>query len=75
MPMSSWRDEVQAARDLALFVLELRRIDPAGGPRGGRDPLHELDDLTRTAIEAARAVINADAATAAWEHALKAPPW
>jgi aminoglycoside phosphotransferase (APT) family kinase protein len=39
-------DEVQAAKDLALFVLELRRIDPAGGPRGGREPLHELDDLT-----------------------------
>jgi aminoglycoside phosphotransferase (APT) family kinase protein len=29
-------DERQAARDLARFVLELRRIDPTGAPPGGR---------------------------------------
>jgi aminoglycoside phosphotransferase (APT) family kinase protein len=68
-------DEHQAARDLARFVAELRRVDPAGAPRGGREPLRELDDDTRAAIESARDVIDSDAATAAWERALQAPPW
>jgi aminoglycoside phosphotransferase (APT) family kinase protein len=68
-------DEQQAATDLARFVAELRRIDPAGAPRGGRQPLRELDAETRSAISSARGVIDADAATAAWERALQAPPW
>jgi aminoglycoside phosphotransferase (APT) family kinase protein len=69
-------DERQAARDLARFVAELRRLDPvAGAPRGGRRPLRELDAVTRGAIESARDVIDADAATAAWERALEAPAW
>jgi aminoglycoside phosphotransferase (APT) family kinase protein len=68
-------DERQAARDLARFVVELRRIDPAGAPPGGRKPLRELDAVTRAAIESARGVIDADAATAAWERALQAPAW
>jgi aminoglycoside phosphotransferase (APT) family kinase protein len=67
--------EVQAARDLARFVVELRRTDPAGAPRGGRKPLRELDAATRAAISSARGVIDADAATAAWERALQAPAW
>src|SRR4029450_7129246 len=36
-------DERRAAGELAQFVRELRRIDPAGAPRGGRRPLRELD--------------------------------
>ncbi|MBA2715011.1 MAG: aminoglycoside phosphotransferase family protein [Rubrobacteraceae bacterium] len=69
-------DEHQAARDLAQFVVELRRIDPAvGAPRGGRRPLRELDAVTRAAIESARDIIDGDAATAAWERALEAPAW
>ena len=69
-------DEHQAARDLAQFVTELRRIDPAAGaPRGGRRPLRELDTDTRAAIESARDVIDSPAATAAWERALEAPAW
>ena len=68
-------DEHQAARDLAQFVVELRGIDPAGAPRGGRKPLRELDTVTRTAIDAARGVIDSDAAIAAWERALAAPAW
>lgn len=68
-------DEQQAARDLARFVTELHRIDPAGAPRSGRRPLRELDAVTREAIEAARGVIDGDAATAAWERALEAPAW
>jgi aminoglycoside phosphotransferase (APT) family kinase protein len=38
-------------------------------------PLRELDAVTRAAIESARDVIDADAATAAWERALEAPAW
>lgn len=68
-------DEHRAARDLAQFVVELRRIDPVGAPHGGRKPLRELDTLTRAAIESARGVIDSDAATAAWEQALRAPSW
>jgi aminoglycoside phosphotransferase (APT) family kinase protein len=69
-------DEQQAARALAQFVVELRRIDPVvGAPRGGRKPLRELDAVTHAAIEAARGVIDSDAATAAWERALQAPAW
>jgi aminoglycoside phosphotransferase (APT) family kinase protein len=68
-------DEHQAANDLAQFVVELRRIDPVGVPRGGRRPLRELDAVTRAAINSARGVIDSDAATAAWERALQAPAW
>ncbi len=69
-------DEQLAARDLAQFVVELRRIDRVtGAPRGGRKPLRELDAVTRGAIESARSVIDSDAATAAWERALQAPAW
>jgi aminoglycoside phosphotransferase (APT) family kinase protein len=68
-------DERQVAADLAQFVTELRSLDPAGAPRGGRRPLRELDSLTRTAIDASRDVIDAEAATAAWARALRAPEW
>ena len=68
-------DEHRAARDLAQFVTELRRIDPVGAPRGGRRPLRELDAVTRAVIESARGVIDQAAATAAWERALQAPVW
>jgi aminoglycoside phosphotransferase (APT) family kinase protein len=68
-------DERQAARDLARFVAELRTIDPGRAPRAGRRPLRELDAATRSAIESSRGIIDADAATAAWERALQAPAW
>jgi aminoglycoside phosphotransferase (APT) family kinase protein len=68
-------DERQAAADLAQFVLELRRNDPAGAPRGGRKPLRELDAVTRAAIEASRGFIDTQAAAAAWKRALEAPIW
>jgi aminoglycoside phosphotransferase (APT) family kinase protein len=68
-------DERQAADDLAQFVVELRRVDPLGAPRGGRKPLRDLDAATRVAIEASRGVIDSDAAAAAWASALDAPVW
>ena len=68
-------DEREAARELAQFVVELRRIDPVGAPRGGRRPLRELDAVTRAALQSARDAIDSEAATAAWERALQAPAW
>jgi aminoglycoside phosphotransferase (APT) family kinase protein len=68
-------DERQAADDLARFVTKLRRADPVGAPPGGRRPLRELDGVTRMAIESSGDVIDSDAATAAWEDALRAPDW
>jgi aminoglycoside phosphotransferase (APT) family kinase protein len=69
-------DEPQAARDLARFVTELRRIPaPADAPAGGRRPLAELDAATRTSITAAGDAVDGPAALAAWERALQAPPW
>jgi aminoglycoside phosphotransferase (APT) family kinase protein len=44
-------DEEGAARDLARFVSELRRVGPAtGAPRAARPPLRELDAETREEI-------------------------
>jgi aminoglycoside phosphotransferase (APT) family kinase protein len=69
-------DECRAARELARFVGELRRIDPvAGAPPGGRAPLRELDAVTREAISSAAGLIDHQAVTAAWERALQAPAW
>jgi aminoglycoside phosphotransferase (APT) family kinase protein len=69
-------DERDAAERLAGFVSELRAL-PAGpdAPRGGRRPLAELDAVTREAITAAGAVIDAPGAVRAWERALAAPAW
>jgi aminoglycoside phosphotransferase (APT) family kinase protein len=68
-------DEREAARELAQFVAELRRVAPVGAPPGGRRPLRELDAVTRAAIRSAADAIDSDAATAAWELALQAPAW
>lgn len=68
-------DEAEAARELARFVVTLRRLDLEEAPRAGRRPLLELDPGTRAAIAAARAVIDAPAALGAWEGALQTPAW
>jgi aminoglycoside phosphotransferase (APT) family kinase protein len=68
-------DEAQAARDLARFVLELRRLDPSGAPRAGRKPLRQLDAGTRAEIEAARGAIDADAALDVWHDAVDSAAW
>ncbi|HVD28306.1 MAG TPA: phosphotransferase [Mycobacteriales bacterium] len=45
-----------------------------GGPYVGAGT-HDVGTVTRAVIEAARGVIDSDAATAAWERALRAPAW
>ena len=72
-------DPRRFATELARFLAALQRIDPAGGPppgphnffRGG--PLTVYDAETRRAIAALRDGIDAEAATATWEAALRAP--
>lgn len=68
-------DEPRAARDLARFVLSLRQLDPSGAPPAGRRPLRQLNEETRAAIEAGRALIDADAALAVWDDAVQASAW
>ena len=73
-------DMVEAARDLAHFLLALQQIDTTGGPaaldhglRGA--PLAGRDAATRQAIAALGEAIDAAAATAVWEDALRAGEW
>lgn len=68
-------NETDAARDLARFITDLRRIDTTGAPHAGRRPLLELDTITREAITASDAVIDARSATSVWEDAIRTPPW
>ena len=74
-------DAHRTARELARFLRALRAVDAAGGPPPGRDnygrgaPLATRDASTRQAIRASQDVIDAGAAMAAWEAALRVPPW
>jgi aminoglycoside phosphotransferase (APT) family kinase protein len=67
------------ARDLAEFVMAMRKANLDGGPRAYRGvPLATEDPDTRAAIEDLRRTdepFDADAATAAWKDALDAAPW
>ncbi|MGW7370283.1 aminoglycoside phosphotransferase family protein [Streptomyces sp. NPDC054841] len=64
------------AGDLAEFVAALQRIDPTDGPPAYRsEPLAIRNAMTRDAIEALRGTIDTDAATTAWDAALRAPAW
>lgn len=74
-------DPGRAATDLAGFVAALQGVDPTGGPPPGEhnafrgEPLAARDESTRAAITALGGRIDADAVTAAWEAALRAPVW
>ena len=74
-------DLSQLATDLAQFVGALQRIDPTGGPSPGEhnffrgEPLARRDEATRAAIASLARAVDSDAATAAWEAALRAQEW
>lgn len=69
----TWAPELFAA-DLAEFVLALRRIDVTGAPSAYRgEPLASRDETTRKVITDLDGVIDARAATAAWDKALTVP--
>ncbi|MEV7193384.1 aminoglycoside phosphotransferase family protein [Streptomyces sp. NPDC093510] len=80
-------DPVRTARELAVFVGALQRIDATGGPapdlsnafRGERmgtecDSL-AADSLVRAKIAKLDGIVDTDAVTAVWEAALAAPAW
>ena len=78
---AGFRDEGQAARDLAAFVQALQRCDPSGGPRPGRPnygrgaPLAPFDPPVRRAlvqIDEIGGLVDVAAATAVWEDAVAA---
>ncbi|MEU5424980.1 aminoglycoside phosphotransferase family protein [Streptomyces olivoreticuli] len=73
-------EPVLLAGDLAGFVAAMRSITLPEAPeayRGG--PIASLDASTRAAIEELHGIpqegVDCDAATAAWEDALRAPDW
>ncbi|WP_306187246.1 aminoglycoside phosphotransferase family protein [Streptomyces sp. MK5] len=67
-------DSDRLAEDLAGFVVALHSVDPAGGPASYRcEPLAARDAETRKAIAELRGAVDAPAATALWEEALRAP--
>ena len=69
-------DACSLARDIAGFIRALHRIDLAGGPSARRGaPLDVQDEEARAALVALRGTIDTEAATAAWDAALEAPPW
>lgn len=74
-------DPRRTSHDLARFITALEQIDSADGPRPGAPnafrgaPLATRDAGTRASIEALRETIDADAATAAWDAALRVPEW
>lgn len=68
-------DPLSFALDLADTVRELQQIPTTGAPEAYHRarPLREYDRATRAAIESARHLIDADAASAVWEAAVAAP--
>lgn len=65
-----------AAAELGRFVAALQRVSLRDGPPSGRGrPLAERDEGLRPAIAALEGTIDTDAVLAAWERALRAPPW
>jgi aminoglycoside phosphotransferase (APT) family kinase protein len=65
-------DAIQAARDLAAFVVALQQADPTGAPRGRGIPLAEREHDMRKWFGR----FDGDPrALPAWERAVAAPPW
>jgi aminoglycoside phosphotransferase (APT) family kinase protein len=63
-------------QDIVQFVAALQRVDLPGGPPARRGaPLTVQDEEARPALDELRGMIDTDAATAAWDEALKTPGW
>jgi aminoglycoside phosphotransferase (APT) family kinase protein len=65
-------DEIQAARDLALFIAALQQVDTTGAPTGRGIPLAERAEEIRYWLKRFE---GDPAVTSEWERALAAPPW
>ena len=72
-------DPTKPATDLAAFITALRAIDPTGGPPPGKHNFHRgvplalRDTTVRACIAQLEDLIDTQAATAAWDHALQTP--
>ena len=72
---------LQAATDLAQFIVALQAIDATGGPPPGPhnfsrgEPLSLRDTRTRDAIATLRGTLDVDAVTAVWDRAIETPVW
>jgi aminoglycoside phosphotransferase (APT) family kinase protein len=63
-------------KDVARFLRALQQVEPTGvAPASRGEPLATRDDATRDAVAALQALVETDAATAAWEDALRSPTW
>jgi aminoglycoside phosphotransferase (APT) family kinase protein len=69
--------DVSLTRDVVRFVNALHRLDPAGGPPARRGaPLRAVQGKwADAALAELHGVIDIDAAAAAWNAAIEAPPW
>ena len=75
------QNPIQAALDLAAFILALQQVDPRDGSPAGPDnwfrgvSLASLDDRVRGAIPEVDGVLDTATVTRAWERALESPRW
>lgn len=70
-----FRSLEDTAAALGRFVAELRSLDPAEGPAGGRGgPLAGRDESFRSALSQCDGLVDVEAAAAVWDDALAAPP-
>lgn len=68
-------EEAAVVSDLAAFIAALRVIDAEAGPPSGREPLPELDAVTRDAIASLPAHLPVQRISRAWDRLVKAPAW
>jgi len=76
-PLETVAESDSFAHEVAHFVATLHAVDPQDAPRASRGvPLATWDGgRTRAAIDAARGLIDTEAAAAAWAAALRMPAW
>jgi aminoglycoside phosphotransferase (APT) family kinase protein len=69
-------DPVQAALDLAAFVLSLQAIAPTGGPRHHRGlPVRAQEGAVREGVAGLRGEVDGDAVIDAWNRVVTAPDY
>jgi len=76
IPRTGYADDQHAlANDLAQFIRALRRIELVGPPSRRGPAVAKRDGQTRAALTQLSGLIDVDAATDAWEAALRAAAW
>ena len=69
-------DETEAAKALAQFVIELRKVKIlSNAPKAGRKPLLDLDEITVNAIAECKNDIDQQRILEIWRKLLTAKPW